>query len=140
MADGIDIVGIILQATHKRGKESFYVHRINSLDNDLGPFAVIPMKVEHPEWQFRVPWSTHEHNCCWNFTLTEVHDYVLRNLKEVAERWSFDGIEIDFARGVVFPPSQGWVNRDRLTEFMHRLRQCLQEIAAARGRRRVRAY
>lgn len=134
VADGIDIVGIILQATHKRGKESFYVHRINSLDNDLGPFAVIPMKVEHPEWQFRVPWSTHEHNCCWNFTLTEVHDYVLRNLKEVAERWSFDGIEIDFARGTVFPPNQGWVNRDRLTTFMHRLRQCLQEIAAARGR------
>jgi len=55
IADGIDIVDIVLQTTHKQGKESFYAHRINSLDNDLGPFAVIPMKVEHPEWQFRVP-------------------------------------------------------------------------------------
>ncbi len=36
VADGIDIVDIVLQATHKRGKESFYAHRINGLDNDLG--------------------------------------------------------------------------------------------------------
>jgi len=64
----------------------------------------------------------------------DVHEYVLRNLQEVAGRWPFDGIGIDFARGVVFPPGEGWINRDMLTEFVRRLRECLQAIAAARGR------
>ena len=134
LAEDIDIVGAILQATHRRGKEAFFSHRMNGADNDLGPFAVIPMKVAHPNWLFRTPWCTHEHNAYWNFAVPQVHDYVLRNLREVAERWPFDGIEIDFARGVVFPPGEGWINRDGLTEFVRRLRECLQAIAATLGR------
>jgi len=133
VTDGIDIVDIVLQATHQRGKEAFFSHRMNGSDNDLGPFATIPMKVEHPDWLFRTPWCTHEHNAYWNFAVPEVHEYVLRNLREVAERWPFDGLEIDFARGVVFPPGEGWINRDMLTEFVRRLRAYLQAIAVARG-------
>jgi hypothetical protein len=69
-----------------------------------------------------------------NRTLPRGPRLCLEKSQEIAERWPFDGIEIDFARGVVFPPNQRWVNRDQLTAFMHRLRQCLQEITAARGR------
>ena len=59
---GVDIVRLVLEATRRRGVESFYAHRMNGSDNDLGPFAELPMKVEHPDWMFRTPWCTHENN------------------------------------------------------------------------------
>ena len=72
--EGIDIVGIVLEATHKHGKEAFFSHRMNGSDNDLGPVATIPMKVEHPDWLFQTPWCRHEHSGYWNFALPEVHE------------------------------------------------------------------
>ena len=131
---GIDIVRLVDEATRRRGVESFYSHRMNGSDNDLGPFAEIPMKVEHPDWMFRTPWCVHEHNGYWNFALPQVHDYAIRNLLEVAEMYDFDGIDLDFARGVVFPSGEGWINRDALTAFVRRLREALLEIAVCRGR------
>ena len=132
--EGIDIVELVHAATRRRGTESFYAHRMNGSDNDLGPFSEIPMKVEHPEWMFRTPWCTHEHHGYWNFALPQVRDYVVRNLREVAENYDFDGIDLDFARGVVFPPGEAWINRDALTEFIRRLRRDLLEIAEGRGK------
>ena len=46
VAEGTDIVQIVLDATRKRGLEAFYSHRMNGSDNDLGPFDKIPMKVQ----------------------------------------------------------------------------------------------
>ena len=133
VAEGTDIVQIVVDATHQRGKEAFFSHRMNGSDNDLGAFAKIPMKVEHPEWMFRTPWCTHEDNGYWNFALPQVRAHVLRNLREAAERWKFDGIELDFARGVVFPPGEGWRHHEHLTEFVRSLRLMLLDIAARRG-------
>ena len=132
--EGTDIVGLVLEATRERGIEAFYAHRMNGSDNDLGPFAVMPMKVEHPDWQFRTSWSAHEHSGYWNFALPQVHDCVIRNLREVAENYSFDGFDLDFARGVVFPSGEGWVNHERLTDFIRGVRAMLMEIADKRGR------
>ena len=132
--EGTDIVRIVLEATHERGLEAFYSHRMNGSDNDLGPFAKIPMKVQNPDWMFRTPWCAHEDNGYWNFAIPEVHEYVLRNLREVAENYNFDGIELDFARGVVFPAGQQWEHRDRLTEFMRKARLLLLEIEERRNR------
>ena len=132
--EGTDIVGQVLAATQRRGLECFFSHRMNGSDNDLGPFARIPAKVAHPDWLFRTPWCTHEDNGYWNFALPQVHDYVLRNLREVIERWPFDGMELDFARGVVFPAGQGWSNRERLTEFIAQLRELSLAVSERRGR------
>ena len=132
--EGTDIVGQVLAATHRRGLECFFSHRMNGSDNDLGPFARIPEKVAHPDWLFRTPWCTHADNGYWNFALPQVREYVLRNLREVIERWPFDGMELDFARGVVFPAGQGWPNRERLTEFIARLRELSLAVGVQRGR------
>lgn len=131
---GVDIVRLVLEATRRRGVESFYAHRMNGSDNDLGPFAELPMKVEHPDWMFRTPWCTHENNGYWNFSLPQVRDYVVRNLREIAENYDFDGFDLDFARGCVFPSGQAWNNRNALTEFIQRVRETLLETAAAQGR------
>ena len=132
--EGTDIVGQILEATHRRGLECFFSHRMNGSDNDLGPFARIPLKAAHPDWLFRTPWCTHPDNGYWNFALPQVHQHVLEALGEVAAGWPFDGMELDFARGVVFPQGQAWINRDRLTDFITELRELFAAVAQKRGR------
>ena len=156
LEDGVDIVRVFLDETHKRGMEGFYSHRMNGSDNDPryvpevgvimdtvvqrseGDTAVdyprvyrIPMKEEHPDWLFDTPWSE---NGYWNFAVEGVRQYVVRNLREVADNYDFDGIELDFARGLVFPEGQGWRNRDSLTAFMQDIRSTTLEVEKKRGR------
>ena len=129
--DGVNIVQVFLDAAKQRGIESFFSYRINGSDNDLGPVAEIPMKEAHPEWLIHL-WNA---NGYWNFALEGVHEYKLRVLREAAEDYDFDGIELDFARVCpVLPPGHQWEYRDRLTDFIRATRAMLQEVAHKRGR------
>ena len=128
---GINVMQVFLDESKKRGLEAFFSYRINGSDNDLGPVSKIPMKAAHPEWLIHT-WNA---NGYWNFAIKGVHDYKLSILREAAEDYDFDGIELDFARVCpVLPPGHQWENRDRLTEFMRATRSMLLEIERKRGR------
>ena len=129
--DGVNIVQVFLEAAKQRDIESFFSYRINGSDNDLGPVAKIPMKEAHPDWLIHL-WNA---NGYWNFALEDVHEYKLSILREAAEDYDFDGIELDFARVCpVLPPGHQWEYRDRLTDFIRATRTMLQEVAHKRGR------
>ena len=129
--DDIDIVQVFLEAAKQRGIESFFSYRINGSDNDLGPVAEIPMKEAHPDWLIHT-WNA---NGYWNFALEGVHEYKLSILREAAENYDFDGIELDFARVCpVLPPGHQWEYRDRLTDFIRATRAMLLEVERKRGR------
>ena len=129
--DGINIVQVFLEASKQRGIEAFFSYRINGSDNDLGPVAEIPMKEAHPDWLI----DTWNANGYWNFAIEGVHEYKLSILREAAENYDFDGIELDFARVCpVLPPGHQWEYRDRLTDFIRATREMLLEIARKRGR------
>ncbi len=56
-------------------------------------------------------------------------------LRELAENYDFDGLEIDFARGpITLPLGQQWKNRRHLTAFMRAVRLMTMEVARERGR------
>lgn len=129
--DGINIVQVFLEASKQRGIEAFFSYRINGSDNDLGPVAKIPMKEVHPDWLIHT-WNA---NGYWNFALEGVHEYKLSILREAAENYDFDGIELDFARVCpVLPPGHQWEYRDRLTDFIRATRAMLLEVGRKRGR------
>ena len=144
-AEGVDIVRIFQEETHRRGLEGFYSHRMNGADNDpqyseeQGSFIddvqhlnPIPLKREHPDWVFKLPWNP---NGLWNFAVQEVRDYTLRNLRELAENYEFDGLELDYARSTpLLPPGRAWEHRHGLTELMRNLRAMTLEVEAQRGR------
>ncbi len=90
----------------------------------------IPFKEENPEWLFHT-WGE---NGYWNYAEEGVRQYYLRNLREVTDRYDFDGIELDFARGFVFPPGEAWLQRHHMTDFLRQLRQMLLEVEARRGK------
>ena len=128
---GINIVQIFLEASKQRGIEAFFSYRINGSDNDLGPVAEIPMKEAHPDWLIQI-WNA---NGYWNFAVDGVHEYKLGILREAAEDYDFDGIELDFARVCpVLPPGHQWDYRDRLTDFIRATRSMLLDVARKRGR------
>ena len=143
--EGVDIVRIFQEETHKRGLECFYSHRMNGSDSDPqyvegrgsfiddgGNLNDVPLKREHPDWLIELPWGG---NGNWNFAVEGVRAYVLRNLREIAEDYDFDGLELDFARGCpVLPPGRAWEDRHLLTELVRSLRLMTLEVERRRGR------
>ena len=140
---GVDFLQMLLDETKKRDLEAFFSYRINGSDNDvIGKIMKIPMKEAHPEWlihtwdrNINVQHTSEGYNGFWDFSFQGVRDYKLSILREVAEDYDFDGIEIDYARVCpVLPPGRQWENRDSLTDFMRSLRAMLLEVEEKRGR------
>lgn len=132
---GIDPVDVLLQENKKRGREVFFSYRINGSDNDPDfdpPHDFkdpIPFKAARPEWMIQL-WHAY-----WDFTRSEVRDLKLNVLREVATRYDYDGISVDFARiPVLFPEGTQWERRDLLTDYMCQLRSILIDIGSDRGR------
>ena len=69
-------------------------------DNDLEPYTILPMKRQHPQWLIH----TWEGPGYWNFTVLGVRAYKLEILREIAEKYDFDGMELDFSRCPVCLP------------------------------------
>ena len=134
---GIDVARLYLEATKRHGLEAFFSYRMNSADCDLGTMARVPIKDEHPEWTIR-PWKDHPtlNEIVWlNFAFKEVRDYKLTVLREAAEKYDFDGMELDLQHvPVFFPIGHQWENRQILTDFIRSVRTMLQEVARQRGR------
>ncbi len=64
-----------------------------------------------------------------------MRDLYVSILREIAELYPIDGLQLDFARmPVLFAPGEQWLMRDHLTDFVRRIRHVLLEIAAKRGR------
>ncbi len=130
---GLDPLPVCIEKCRKKNIEAFYSFRINGA-NDFGDWTPPPVIEQHPEWGIPSPfWPKLWRH--FNFTLEEVRQYKLSIIREVAERYDFDGIEIDWRCGLSsLPPMQAWKNRDSLTIFMRSVREMLQEVAEQRGR------
>ena len=131
---GIDPVEVLLDEAKSRGREVFFSYRINGSDNDdlfdpPRPFdQPIPFKAEHPDWLI-YKWHPY-----WNFAFQGVRNLKLDVVREVAEIYDFDGIQIDFARIPVLFPEEQWLHHDILTGFMRDIRTTLLDIGEKRGR------
>ncbi len=137
VSQGIDVMRLYLEATKNRGLEAFFSYRLNASDSDLGTTAQVAIKQEHPEWTIR-PWPNHptlNQVILLNFAFEQVRDYKLSVLREAAENYDFDGIELDMQRSpLLLPIGHQWENRHHLTQFVRSVRAMLQELARKRGR------
>ena len=145
---GIDVVRMGCDETHRRGIESFFSLRINGGDHDRSylerRIPKLPKKWNNKDWlinwnpdptgppQYMSPFHK---SAFWNFAAKGLRDHKVSVLREVAENYDFDGIEVDFARNSpVLQPDQQWQDRDKLTDFMRSLRIALLEVERKRGR------
>ena len=125
--DGVNIAEVYVEETKKRGHECFYTYRFNE-----DPYTEHRELAEaHPDWLIRGEWE----QPLWNFALPGVRDYKVAICRELVERYDFDGLEIDFARGPIqTPPGHQWEQREHITEFLGRVRQETLEVEQKRGR------
>ena len=133
---------VISKAAHERGLEVFFSLRMNDT-HDNGMDSEYPtFKREHPEWlvpQLRdnlvnIQAPGHARPCptTLNFAVREVRELKLAVIREVFEKWDFDGIELDWSRhGSHFIPGTEYANRRFLTDFTREVRK----IAEAGARR-----
>ena len=134
---GIDWVQVCVDESKKRNLEVFWNHRISEVI-DMLPSPTEPRKVEqhpwkkaHPDWVIKSWWWPG----LWNLTAPAVWDFKLQNLREIAENYAFDGIQVDFSRHVpCLPPGHQWEHRDCVTEFLRRVRRMLLDTGKKCGR------
>jgi glycosyl hydrolase family 10 len=133
---GIDWVQKSLDACKKRKIEAFWHHRICEVEmvtKGVGGDRNTPhpLKLAHPDWVLKTWWK----HGLLNLAVPEVRDYKLRVLREVAENYDFDGMQLDFARHIpCLPPGRQWELRDNVTDLMRRVRLMLLEVEKKRGR------
>ena len=135
---GIDVAGRLIAETKRRGLEAFWHHRASEVDlNVTGTGAAwkdeaAPLKRAHPDWVLKTGWWRHG---LWNFAVAAVREQTVRTLREVAEMYDIDGVEIDFARHVpCLPLGRQWELRDHVTELMRMTRGMALEVERNRGR------
>ena len=157
--EGIDIIRAYVKASQERGYETFLSYRVDGgmefdtipfflkgraeeigidlSDQIIGdPWELTPWKKDHPEWI--IPSVVHREQGQTfknNFAIPEVRDYKLGIVKELAENYDLDGIELDFCRTNPFlPVDHQWENHASLTEWVTAVRKLTLNIEKTRGR------
>ena len=124
--EGVNLAKIYAKETKKRGLECFYSFRLNegTSSEHLG------LAEAHPDWVIHGEWD----QPIWNFAVPEVRQFKTNILRELAEEFDYDGLEIDFARGVILTPAgHQWEHREHITEFLRMVRQATLEAERKRG-------
>lgn len=137
---GLDYIQRMIEEGRKRQKEIWWNHRVNEVERGHGGFRIgggtemeerNPVKAQHPDWVIK-SWWWQGH---WNLAVPGVRQHKLAILTEVAERYEFDGFQLDFARHTPhLPPGRQWELRDGITRFVADVRAMLLARGAARGR------
>jgi len=134
---GIDLVGRLVEETRRRNLECFWHHRMSEVDLSRDGKGAAwkdppdPLKQAHPDWTVKCWWP----HGLWDFSVAEVRQITMESLREVAERYDFDGIQLDFARHVpCLPLGRQWELRHHVTELVRSVRQMLLQVEQKRGR------
>ena len=131
---GVDWPAIFIEQAHRRGLEAFCHHRIAEVDIEEQGLAMTemnPVKAAHPDWVVRTWWW----QGLWNLAVPEVRQAKVETIRDLAQRYDFDGFQIDFARHTpILPMGRQWELRECVTDLMRSVRRVLLEIAGRRGR------
>ncbi len=134
----IDPYRVWIARARKLGLSPWISMRMNDLHNVDDPASYMHSTFwrEHPEYR-RVPWRAVDwRDRAFDFGHAEVRDYHFRLIEEYAERYDFDGLELDWMRfGFHFKPGREMEGGALLTEFMRRTRALLDQWEKRRGRR-----
>lgn len=130
--DGIDPYQEWLQRARKHGIGAWVSVRMNDLHNveDENHSLHSSFWKQHPKWR-RVSYRGEMRDKALDYGRPEVRDYALRLIEELAARYRFDGLELDWMRhGFHFAPGHEAAGAELLGQFHRRVRRIL-------GKRRI---
>ena len=135
--EGHDPPKIIVKEAKRRGIDVYYSFRFNDIHDSFMPDEMATFKVEHPEWMIgeQLYGNVKSFRSSLDFSVPEVRELKFQVVKELFEKYDFDGIEIDFLRGTpYFFPGKESENAHLLTELLARIRKHLDKRGNERGR------
>jgi hypothetical protein len=131
-ADGLDPYRLWLERARRRGIGAWVSVRMNDLHNvdDERHYLHSEFWKAHPEWR-RVPYRQEQRDKALDYLHPEVVAHNLSFVEEVAARYKFDGMELDWMRfGFHFAPGREAEGAKVLAGFHRQVRRIL-----GRGRR-----
>lgn len=132
--NGNDPPRVVVREAKKRGLDVFFSFRINDIHDSFLPEEFPTFKEEHPEWMIGAgrPYGV---KTALNFAVPEVRRIKFDVIKEIFQKYDFDGIEIDFLRSpTLFIPGEEPKNAHILTQFLRDVRRHLDHRGKERGR------
>ena len=147
---GHDPLGLIISHAQDRGLEVFITFRLNEVHAVDQPDSILLSRFwrDHPEWHIGIPGDdvgdihleilgprVNPIVAKWlpgglNFSIPEVRDRRLAELKEVCERYPIDGLDLDFQRfPIYFPFGSETSNIGTMTSWVREVREMTKEIA-----------
>ena len=128
---------VVIREAKRRGLDVFYSLRLNDVHDAHPKYRETEFpafKEQHPDWMIGAGHQYGRYSAL-NFAVPEVRALKLEVVKEILDRYDFDGIEIDFMRSPpYFIPGREPFLADRLTELIADIRHHADRVAARRGR------
>ena len=101
-------------------------HSVQVYESHYGSF-----RRDHPEWKL-----SEAGNSGLNYGVPDVREHILKVVRELAERYDIDGIDLDFMRAPhFFKKNEVKANTPVMTRFVRRIRSILDEAGESKGRR-----
>jgi hypothetical protein len=125
--EGIDVYGLWLQRARERRMGAWVSVRMNDLHNvdDERHYLHSAFWKAHPELR-RVPYRNEQRDRALDYLRPEVREHNLSFIREIAERYRFDGMELDWMRfGFHFAPGREAEGAAVLTAFHREVRKIL---------------
>ena len=101
---------------------------------DLHHTELTSLRQQHPEWllgERTSDWFA----LSWDLSVPEVRRYRLDHLREICERYDWDGVELDWQRHPFhLPEDEAYRLRFALTDLQRAARRLADDIASQRGR------
>lgn len=139
-AEGTDALRLVTRHLHAHGKEVLAAVRMSdthhrSLDrnNPLCPLFAC----EHPEYVIQQP-DRRTNETALDYSHPEVREHRLAIMREIAQEYDVDGLELNFVRWAKhFPRDQGRQKAPVMTELVGQIRKMLDAAADRRGCKRL---
>ena len=135
-AEGTDALRLVTEHMKAKGFEVLAAVRMNDTHHrSLAPDnpGCSRFAIDHPEYVIKQP-DGRTNETALDYTYEEVREHRLAIMREIAERYPVDGLELNFVRWAKhFPRDQGKQKAPIMTAFVGQVREMLEEAAKRRG-------
>ncbi|MBI4024179.1 MAG: hypothetical protein HY360_04305 [Verrucomicrobia bacterium] len=135
---GVDYLPILIRNAQKNEIAFYASFRMNDTHFKTDPQGSLCPEFWKEHQQYRL-WEVTDgksyYNAASDYSFAEVRRRKTDTVREVAEEYNVDGIELDLCRNpYFFQPSEAWTKRSVLTDFVAEIREGLDRITATAGR------
>ncbi len=97
--------------------------------------GVTQLRRDHPEWMLGEGAQSDWFAMSWDMAVPEVREHRYEHVKELCERWDWDGVELDYQRhGYHLHKDYGYKLRYAITDLQRTIRQMTNRLSEERGK------